>query len=53
MVEGLREAHEAREADAIMANPVLPSEILQGLQKQKYLSISFLGVPSTLYCQIS
>ena len=30
LVEGLRDAHVAREADVILANPVLPDEILEG-----------------------
>ncbi|KAH9368467.1 hypothetical protein HPB48_012603 [Haemaphysalis longicornis] len=29
LLEGLREAREAREADLILANPVLPDEVLQ------------------------
>lgn len=29
MVEGLREAYEARETDVILANPVLPTEVLE------------------------
>ncbi|KAK7865179.1 hypothetical protein R5R35_012039 [Gryllus longicercus] len=29
MVEGLRDANEARETDVILANPVLPTEVLQ------------------------
>ena len=32
MVEGLREAHEARETDVVLASPVLPDEILKGRQ---------------------
>ena len=30
LVEGLREAHVARETDAHLANPVLPDEVLPG-----------------------
>lgn len=30
LVEGLRQANERRETDLILANPVLPNEILQG-----------------------
>lgn len=30
MVEGLREAAVAREADTLLANPILPDEILHG-----------------------
>lgn len=30
LVEGLKDAHVARETDIILANPVLPDEILQG-----------------------
>ena len=30
LVEGLRDASIAREADVLLANPVLPDEILQG-----------------------
>lgn len=30
LVEGLRDAHSARETDVVLANPVLPDEILQG-----------------------
>ena len=30
LVQGLREAQVAREADVVLANPVLPDEILQG-----------------------
>ena len=31
MIQGLREAQVARESDIILANPVLPDEILQGV----------------------
>lgn len=30
LVEGLRQANEQRETDEILANPVMPNEILQG-----------------------
>lgn len=30
LVQGLREAQMARESDVVLANPVLPDEILQG-----------------------
>lgn len=30
LVEGLKDAHVARETDIILANPILPNEILQG-----------------------
>lgn len=30
LVEGLKNAHEARETDMILANPVLPNEVLEG-----------------------
>lgn len=30
LVEGLKDAHVARETDIILANPVLPNEVLQG-----------------------
>ena len=30
MVEGLRDANEARETDVILSNPILPDEILNG-----------------------
>lgn len=30
LVEGLKDAHIARETDIILANPVLPNEVLQG-----------------------
>lgn len=30
MVDGLRDAQEARETDVVLANPVLPDQVLQG-----------------------
>lgn len=30
LVEGLKDAHVARETDIILANPILPNEVLQG-----------------------
>lgn len=30
LVEGLRDASVARETDVILANPILPDEVLQG-----------------------
>ena len=30
LVEGLRDAHAARETDVALVNPVLPSEVLDG-----------------------
>ena len=30
LVEGLRDAHEARDTDVILANPILPDQILDG-----------------------
>ena len=30
LVEGLKDAHAARETDTILSNPVLPDEVLQG-----------------------
>lgn len=31
LVQGLKDAQEARETDIILANPVLPDEILNGI----------------------
>ena len=44
MVEGLREAQTARETDIVLANPILPDDILQGRADQVFWSWACLAV---------
>ena len=41
LVEGLRDASNARDTDVALVNPVLPSEILEG---ENFLEFSFVNV---------
>lgn len=37
MVQGLKDAHVQRETDMVMANPVLPADVLKGLFQILYI----------------
>lgn len=43
LVEGLRDAQVARETDMILANPVLPDQVLNGL-KNNFNNLEFIFV---------
>lgn len=45
LVEGLKNAHVARETDIILANPVLPNEVLQG----KFLILNKIEIIINLF----
>ena len=47
LVEGLKDAQAARETDVVLANPVLPAEILDGTLILHYKKVAFITKKST------
>lgn len=51
LVDGLRDAQEARETDTVLANPILPDEVLKGMKSSVVILIIY-SLQSTLFVTI-